>query len=175
MALSYNLGYQESISVHPTRRQIFAGNPYSTFPNIWEWLIWANFPRTGKMVKMWHFFILLKLYCDQTVWFFQLFSAVLKRFCPLDSKNVFVLVLAHSEPELQLFEADDIGNDGDDDLSQHYLPNFNPTDKISSVQLRKLKKNRLVKIKFQKNLKMPHFNHFPRPAETDPYANLQAV
>ena len=33
MALSYNLGYQESISVHPTRRQIFAGKPYSTFPN----------------------------------------------------------------------------------------------------------------------------------------------
>ena len=39
MALSYNLGYQESISVHPTRRQIFAGKPYSIFPNIWEWLI----------------------------------------------------------------------------------------------------------------------------------------
>ena len=31
MALSYNLGYQESISMHPTRRQIFAGKPYSTF------------------------------------------------------------------------------------------------------------------------------------------------
>ena len=39
MALSYNFGYQESISVHPTRRQIFAGKPDSTFPNIWEWLI----------------------------------------------------------------------------------------------------------------------------------------
>ena len=39
MALSYNLGYQESISVHPTRRQIFAGKLDSTFPNIWEWLI----------------------------------------------------------------------------------------------------------------------------------------
>ena len=39
MALSYNLGYQESISVHPTRRQIFAGKPYSTFANIWEWVI----------------------------------------------------------------------------------------------------------------------------------------
>ena len=39
MALSYNLGYQESISVHPTRRQIFAGKPYLTFPNIWEWVI----------------------------------------------------------------------------------------------------------------------------------------
>ena len=41
MALSYNLGYQESISVQPTRRQIFAGKPYSTFPNIWEWLIYC--------------------------------------------------------------------------------------------------------------------------------------
>ena len=39
MALSYNLGYQESISVHPTRRQNFAGKPYSNFPNIWEWLL----------------------------------------------------------------------------------------------------------------------------------------
>ena len=39
MALSYNLGYQETISVHPTRRQNFAGKPYSTLPNIWEWLI----------------------------------------------------------------------------------------------------------------------------------------
>ena len=41
MALSYNLAYQEIISVHPTRRQIFAGKPYSTFPNIWEWLIFV--------------------------------------------------------------------------------------------------------------------------------------
>ena len=41
MALSYNLGYQESISVHPTRRQNFAGKPYSNFPNIWEWLIYT--------------------------------------------------------------------------------------------------------------------------------------
>ena len=39
MALSYNLGYQESISVHPTRRQNFAGKVYSNFPNIWEWLV----------------------------------------------------------------------------------------------------------------------------------------
>ena len=42
----------------------------------------------------------------------------------LDSKNVFVLVLAHLEPELELFEVDDIGDDGDDDLWHHYLPNF---------------------------------------------------
>ena len=46
------------------------------------------------------------------------------RFCPWHSKNVFVLVLAHLEPELKLFEVDDIGGDGDDDLLHHYLPNF---------------------------------------------------
>ena len=40
----------------------------------------------------------------------------LKRFCPLDSKNVFVLALAHLEPELELFEFDYIGDGGDDDL-----------------------------------------------------------
>ena len=50
------------------------------------------------MVRIWHF------------------STVLKRFCPWHSKNVFVLVLAHLEPELELFEVDDIGDDGDDDL-----------------------------------------------------------
>ena len=48
--------------------------------------------------------------------FFQLFSTILKRFCPLHSKSVFVLVLAHLEPKLELFEVDDIGDDGDDDL-----------------------------------------------------------
>ena len=30
-------------------------------------LSWVNFPRTGKVVKMWHF---LELCCDQAVWFF---------------------------------------------------------------------------------------------------------
>ena len=55
-------------------------------------------------------------FCDQSVSFFQLFSTVLKRFCPLDSKNVLVLILAHREPELELFEVNDIGDDGDDDL-----------------------------------------------------------
>ena len=29
---------------------------------------------------------------------------------------VYVLVLAHLEPELELFEVDDVGNDGDYDL-----------------------------------------------------------
>ena len=40
--------------------------------------------------------------------FFQLFLTVVKRFCPLDSKNVSVLVLAHLEPEQELFEVWDI-------------------------------------------------------------------
>ena len=66
----------------------------------------------GQNVAFFYFF--LKLCCDN--WFVQLFSTVLKRFCPLDSKNVFVFVLAHLEPELELFEVDDIGDDGDDDL-----------------------------------------------------------
>ena len=48
--------------------------------------------------------------------FFQLFSTVLKRFCPVHSKDVFILVLAHIEPELEMFGVDDIGDDGDDDL-----------------------------------------------------------
>ena len=57
------------------------------------------------MVKMWHFlFFFVKLFCDKMVCFFQLFSTILRRFCPLDSKNVFVLFLAHLEPELELFE-----------------------------------------------------------------------
>ena len=42
----------------------------------------------------------------------------------MHSKNVFALVLAHLEPELGLFEVDDIGDVGDDDLWHHYLPNF---------------------------------------------------
>ena len=49
---------------------------------------WVRFPRTGKMVKMWHFFnFFLKLCCDHTVIFFSTLSTVLKRFCPLNSKN----------------------------------------------------------------------------------------
>ena len=52
------------------------------------------------------------------------FFYFLERLCPLDSKNVLVLVLTHLESELELFEVDDIGNDGDDDLSHHYIQNF---------------------------------------------------
>ena len=35
-----------------------------------------------------------------TKWFDFLFSTVLKRFCPGNSNNVFVLLLAYLEPEL---------------------------------------------------------------------------
>ena len=42
----------------------------------------------------------------------------------LDSKNVFILVLAHLEPELELFEFDDIGDNGDDELQHQNLPHF---------------------------------------------------
>ena len=45
--------------------------------------------------------------------FFQLFSTVLKRLWPGHANNVFVLVLAHLKPELELFEVDDVGDDGD--------------------------------------------------------------
>ena len=34
--------------------------------------------------------------------FFNFFSTVLKRFCPWHSNKVFVLVLAHLEPELEV-------------------------------------------------------------------------
>ena len=37
---------------------------------------------------------------------------------------VFVLVLAHLEPELELFEVDDIGDDGDDDFVAPLSPKF---------------------------------------------------
>ena len=50
MALSYNLGYQESISVHLTRRQNFAGKVYSNFPNIWEWVIYGSILKYFKFL-----------------------------------------------------------------------------------------------------------------------------
>ena len=52
MALSYNLGYQESLSVHPTRCQIFAGKPYWTFPNIWQWLIYELIVIIGESCSL---------------------------------------------------------------------------------------------------------------------------
>ena len=57
--------------------------------------IYGSFsPGRGKWAKSVLFFFFLKLHCDQTVWFFKVFSTVLKRLCPLQSKNTFVLVLA---------------------------------------------------------------------------------
>ena len=41
MTLSYKLAYQETILVHPTRRQIFAGKPDSAVYNIWDLLIYG--------------------------------------------------------------------------------------------------------------------------------------
>ena len=55
MALSFNLGYQESISVHPTRRQNFAGKVYPNFPNIWEWLIYIYTYWDGSAVYTGHY------------------------------------------------------------------------------------------------------------------------
>ena len=64
------------------------------------WLhIYGQFLQDGKNGQNLAFLKkFLKLCCDQNVWFLQLFSTVLMRFCPLQSKNVFVLVLAHLEP-----------------------------------------------------------------------------
>ena len=76
----------------------------------------GQFPQDGENGQNVAFFIFLELWCDQTVWFFRLFSTILKRLWPGHVKNVGVLVLAHLERELELFEVDDVGNDGDDDL-----------------------------------------------------------
>ena len=55
--------------------------------------IWVSLPRTGKTSKIWHIILyFLKLHCDQTAWFFQVFSTILKRFC--HSKYTLILVLA---------------------------------------------------------------------------------
>merc|ERR1711963_362291 len=61
-------------------------------------------PGLGKWSKCGIFLLLLELCCYITVCFFNLFSTVLKKFCPLDSKKIFVFALAHLEPELELFE-----------------------------------------------------------------------
>ena len=73
----------------------------------------GQIPQDGENGKnVWHFFIFLNLYCEQKIWFFSTFL----KFCQLHSKNVIVLIIAHLESELELFEVDDIGDDGDDDL-----------------------------------------------------------
>ena len=47
-ASAVNFSYQETILVHPTRRQIFAGKPDSAVYNIWDLLIYnrAQYPVT---------------------------------------------------------------------------------------------------------------------------------
>ena len=54
----------------------------------------SQIPQEGENGQNVAFFIFLKLFCDQTVWFFQLFSTALKGFCSLNSENAFILVLA---------------------------------------------------------------------------------
>ena len=64
--------------------------------------------------RAWSMFLLLSDKSSNSTWTYHhyddyeitimIFSTVLKRFCPGDSKNVFVLVLAHLELELELFE-----------------------------------------------------------------------
>ena len=39
MTLTYHLSYLETILVHPTRRQSFAGKLHSTFRNIWAFVV----------------------------------------------------------------------------------------------------------------------------------------
>ena len=55
--------------------------------------IWVVFPRTGKMSKICHFFF-WSFTVTKRFDFFLVFSTVLKKLCPLESKNTFVLVLA---------------------------------------------------------------------------------
>ena len=55
------------------------------------------------MVEIWHFSIFWSSTVTKRFDFFN-FSTVLKRFCPLDSKTVFVLVLAHLKPVLELLK-----------------------------------------------------------------------
>ena len=51
MTLIYNLAYQEIISVHPTRRQIFAGKSDSTFWIIWHWVLYWSFATMHQQVE----------------------------------------------------------------------------------------------------------------------------
>ena len=94
------------------------------------------------------------------------------------------MVLAHLQTKLELFEVDDIGDDGDDDLWQNYLPNFKQvldelgpkrkhfwkaSVKISSEQLRKVEK--IKPFGYSRAPKKNAIYHFPRLGEIDPYGN----
>ena len=76
--------------------------------------------KNGQNVAFFCFFFWALLWPNGLI--FPTFLNCSEEILPVHSKNV--LVLAHLEPELGLFEVDDIGDDGDDDLWPHYLPNF---------------------------------------------------
>ena len=57
-----------------------------------DFLHMGQIPQDGENEQNLAFFV--KLYCNRTVQFFEVSSTVLKRFCPLQSKNTSVLVLA---------------------------------------------------------------------------------
>ena len=71
----------------------------------------SDSPGRGKWSKCGIFYF-LELCCDHTLFFFQRFSTVLKRFWPGHSKHVFDLVLAHLEPKKELFEGRPLENLG---------------------------------------------------------------
>ena len=74
----------------PTLTMYFREAPF------WNGSTYGSISRgRGKWWKGGIFQFFLELCCDQTVWFFECFSTVVKKFWPLHSKNVFVLVLAH--------------------------------------------------------------------------------
>ena len=87
--------YTHLLMLHTSSERLFRVKFLFWCQNLSQ-VIWVVFPRTGKMSKICHNFFSLELYCDQTVLFFQVFSIVLKRLCPFQSKNTFVLVLAFS-------------------------------------------------------------------------------
>ena len=61
--------------------------------------------QNGENGQIMAFWIFLKLYCDQTVWFFFKFSQLFWRDFVCNSLKMFSFwFLAHLEPELELFE-----------------------------------------------------------------------
>ena len=79
----------------------------------------CQFLQDGEKVQI----LSKKIIFETSLWsngvFFQDFSTVLKSFC------LFLYsFLAHLELKLQLFEVDDHGDTGNDDLSHHHLQNL---------------------------------------------------
>ena len=131
---SFEILYYLLLSMHQSYRWVLIISDsrilIADFEIHYEWLVedysllanihMGQFPQDGGNGQNVFF---LELCCDQMVWFFN-FSQMFLRFWLEHSNNVFVLVLAHLEPDVELFEVDDVGDDGDDDLLHHYLPNF---------------------------------------------------